>query len=279
MSLYATLADVRSEMNAEDTVDDKKVMRGLRQVSARVDQDLKRGRNLFVPTLATRSIALTPYTINSLDRTLALSLPLLTLDGVSIGSQVLSVGSVVNTSGDSPYMLLQLACCAGYSWYGTCADGDAASITGVWGYHDDYANAWLAVDELAAALDASDTTLTVVDVDGENAFGDLPRISAGALLQIDDEWLDVTATDTDDNTVTVRRGVNGSTAAAHDDGATVSVYQVYDGIRRAVVRQCAFQYARRGAYETRRVQDLTSIDFPADTLAEWNALLNTFANL
>lgn len=279
MSLYATLADVRAEMSAVDTVDDPQILRGLRQVSARVDEEFKRGRNLFVPTRITRSITPSPYAINSIDRTLALSWPLLSLTGVSIGSQVLSVGSAVNTSGDSPYTLLQLACCAGYSWYGGCADGASSSIAGIWGYHDDYVNAWLDVDALADALDASETMFEVADVDGDNPLGDRPRISAGAVLQIDDEWMDVIATDTTANTVTVRRGVNGSTATAHDAAAAISVYQVIEAIRRAVVRQVAFQYARKGAYETRRTDGITAIDYPADTLAEYRALLNLFANL
>jgi hypothetical protein len=287
MSLYATLDDVKSEMNAEGTLDDNQILRGLRQVSARVDEEFKRGRNLFVPTIATRSFVPSPYAINSVDRTLALSFPLLSLTSASIGTQGLSVGSVVNPYGESPYTLLQLACCAGYSWYGYCSDGASASIAGVWGYHDDYANAWLEVTTLSDGITASDTVLSVEDLDGPNDYGDSPLISPGNLIQIDDEWMDVTAatTTTDEDTlistftITVRRAVNGSTAAVHLVNAPISVYQVNETIRRAVVRQVAAQYARKGAFETRKITDFGAVDYPSDTLAEYRALLNYFANL
>jgi hypothetical protein len=287
MSLYATLDDVKSEMNAEGTLDDRKILRGLRQVSARVDEEFKRGRNLFAPTIATRTIIPSPYAINSVDRTLALSFPLLSLTSVSIGTQGLSVGSVVNPYGESPYTLLQLACCAGYSWYGYCTDGASASIAGVWGYHDDYANAWLEVTTLDEGITTTDTVFDVADLDDPNDYGDSPLISPGNLIQIDNEWMDVTATTTTTDedtlittyTITVRRAVNGSTAAVHLIDAPISVYQVNETIWRAVVRQTAFQYARKGAYETRKTDGITAIDYPADTLAEYRALLDYFANL
>jgi hypothetical protein len=73
--------------------------------------------------------------------------------------------------------------------------------------------------------------------------------------------------------------VNGSTAATHASGATVSAFEIEASVRRAVTRQTAFQYSRRGAYESKRVQDFATIEFPADTLAEFRSLLGYFANL
>ncbi len=40
-SLYASLADVRDELNASNTVDDKDIMRLIRQFSRRIDQMFK----------------------------------------------------------------------------------------------------------------------------------------------------------------------------------------------------------------------------------------------
>lgn len=291
MSLYATLDDVKQEMLAEETIDDGKIMRGIRQISRRIDAKFKQ-YNLFVPTLEARVIPLSPLSINSWDRSLALrtaqggASPLLSLSGATINGTALTPGTNVQAfpSGIAPYYQLQLMGDTWTSWYSVvCADTwgvQNASITGVWGYNSDYAHAWLDVDALEAAITtATATTFTVGNLGGANPYGESPRISAGHVIQIDSEWMDVIAADAVTSTVTVVRGVNGSTAATHLSGATVSVYLVDESIRRAVTRQTAFQYARRGAYETVRVGDFQTIMFPPDILQEFNDLLSLFANL
>lgn len=291
MSLYCTLADVKSELNATNTVDDQKVMRGIRQLSRRIDTTF-RNQNLFVPTIQTRPVALTGVNVNSWERTLLLRTaqngvaPLLSLTGVSIASRVLTVGTNVQAFPPfyPPYYHLQLIGDSLFSWYDTCnvtlPGPRFVSVEGVWGYNVDYANAWLDVDTLSAGINASVTTLSVADVDGDNPWGESPRISAGNLIQIDEEWMDVIATDATAmvNTVTVVRAVNGSTAAAHAGGATVSVYLVDESIRR-ICRQAAFQYARIGSFDTTRISDFSTLVFPEDLLKEITDLLNLFANL
>lgn len=291
MSLYATLDDVKQEMLAEGAVDDKDVMRLIRQFSRRIDAKFKQ-YNLFVPTLEARVIPLSPQSINSWDRSLFLRTsqgavsPLLSLSGASINGTALTVGTNVQLypSGVAPYYQLQLMGDAWYSWYSVvCADVwgvQNASITGIWGYNIDYTRAWLAVDALAAAITTTTaTTFTVANVDGDNPLGESPRISAGNVVQIDSEWMDVIATDITTNTVTVVRGVNGSTAATHLINAPVSVYLVDENIRRAVTRQVAAIYARRGAYNTVTISEVGITSFPPDILQEVNALLSLFANL
>jgi hypothetical protein len=289
MSLYCTLADVRSELNADSTVDDQKVMRGVRQLSRRIDT-MFRNQNLFVPVIQTRRIALSNININSWERTLILRspqqgvAPLLLLTGVTINSTALVIGTSVQAYPQpyAPYYQLQLIGDCALSWYDYCnvtlPGPRFASVAGVWGYNMDYANAWLAVDDLSAGINASVTTLTVADVDGDNPYGEAPRISAGNVIQIDTEWMDVIATNITTNTVTVVRGVNGSTAAAHLVDAPVSVYLVDESIRR-ICRQAAFQYSRIGAFDTSRISDFSTLQFPEDFLQEVKDLLNLFANL
>jgi hypothetical protein len=285
MSLYATLDDVRSELNAEDTVDDKEVLRGIRQVSRRIDGLFRSRVPLFVPTILTRRCPVVGVNVNSVDGTLLFNTPLLSLTGVGINSQTFTVGTTVQAYPvDSvPYFQLQLMGDCFASWYSAYCSGvrgaQFAAITGVWGYHADYANAWLAVDTLQADLNATATTFTVEDIGGDTPLGDTPRISAGHVVRIDDEWMDVIDTSTVTNTVTVRRGVNGSTAATHDEDAAVSVYLVDENIRRATARQAAYQYTRQGAYDTTRISDFSTITFPKDVLDEFNGLLRLFANM
>lgn len=289
MTFYATLADVKSELNAENTVDDAYVLRSIKQVSSRLDREFASAIPFFAPVIQTRPIPLIGMNINSTSRTLTLDGHLLSLTGVSVGTQALVVGTNVQMypTGLVPTNTLQLIGAGYFSWYTiACAGCSAwgpqfATIAGVWGFNADYANAWQAVDTITTVggINASATSFTVADVDGDDTNGFAPRISAGNMLQIGSEWMDVISTVTGTNTVTVKRGVNGSTAASHAQGAAVSTYQVDDAVRRIVVRQCAFQYARKGAFDSVRHDGFQTITFPTDLLDEVNALLSLFANL
>jgi hypothetical protein len=289
------LADVRKELNASNTVSDMQVMDEIYQVSQRIDELFKSAVPLFVPVIEARDIALNGVDINSALRTLIMRTtqgvvsPLLSLTGVGINTTNLVVGTNVRAYPPSPrppYYQLQLLGSAWTSWYSLayCADNawgpQFASVTGVWGFNRNYAQAWLAVDALATAITATTaTTFAVADMDGANAYGQTPRISAGNLVQIDSEWMDVVSTDTATNTVTVIRGVNGSTATTHLISAPVSVYQVDRSIRRATTRQVAAQYARQGAFNNVAMTGITNTDYPPDLMTEVTALLNLFANL
>lgn len=286
---YATLADVKLELNATNTTDDAYVKRGIRQVSQRLDREFLSAIPFFAPYTQTRPIPLIGMNINSTSRTLTLGGPLLSLTGVSVGGQALTVGTNVQgyPSGLSPFFQLQLMGTGFYSWYAPfCTDPltwgpQMANIAGIWGFNADYANAWMSVDAITTVggINASATTFTVADVDGANAYGDTPRLSYGALIKVDDEWMDVVNTDTATNTVTVIRGVNGSTAASHAQGAAVSVYQVDDAVKRIVQRQVSFQYARKGAFDSARYDGFQTIQFPPDLLAEVHGLMDLYANL
>jgi hypothetical protein len=85
----------------------------------------------------------------------------------------------------------------------------AITLAGVFGYHTDYTNAWVATGgtvQNVTSIDATNTSLIV----------ETGKIKMGWLLQIGTEWLYVSAVSVSTtDTVTVARGVNGSTAAIH----------------------------------------------------------------
>lgn len=294
MSLYASLADAKQELNAESTstADDRIALRYIKSFSRRIDRlFMQRGSNFFAPTLATRSILLDAMNINSYNRTLTLrtpdgvTSPIMSMTAAAINGVALVIGTNVQLfpQNSGPYTALQLMGDTFFSWYDVCSDvwgSRYATVTGIWGYNADYGNAWLSVDTLAAAITTTTaTTFTVANVDGDNPLGEAPRISAGNIVQIDSEWMDVVSTDIATNIVTVVRGVNGSTAAVHLIAAPVSVYQVDESIRRAVTRQAAVMYARRGAFDTMMVTNFSTANFPHDILQEVNDLLELFANM
>ena len=122
----------------------------------------------------------------------------------------------------------------------------AIAVTGTWGWHDDYANAWITSNlTVSGSLSASATTITpsadpTITAD---LYGNVPGISAGALIQIDNEWMQVLST-ASTPTIGVARGQNGTTAAIHSNGAAISVYQPCADIEEVVLRWAAFIYAQ-----------------------------------
>jgi hypothetical protein len=147
---------------------------------------------------------------------------------------------------------------ASQSWVGT-DDGDrvqAIALAGAWGYHDDYPNAWApSLDAVAdvGGLSASVTTINVTSATGMSADGQTPRFQAGQLIKIDSEYIDVVARVA--NALTVKRGMYGSTAAAHLTAAPISVWRPMANVTFAVLRMVAWRYRQKDA----NVFDATTI--------------------
>lgn len=99
------------------------------------------------------------------------------------------------------------------------------AIAGTWGWQNVRASA----GTLAAAV-ADTTTTTLTMTSGH-------QVETGNTLLIDSEQMYVSLVA--GNSLTVARGVNGTTAAAHDSGAAVSVYQ-----HPADVVECCLAIAR-----------------------------------
>ena len=121
------------------------------------------------------------------------------------------------------------------------------SVTGVWGWHPDYSNAWQLVDSLAAGVDAATTSLRVTDVDGPDENGMTPRLQPGQLLRLDTEYLICTAVETATDLVTVRRAQNGTTAAAHASAGTLCVYRPPARIAQCATRIAVWLYRQKDA--------------------------------
>lgn len=282
--MYTTLARTKDIMKASSTTDDSNLLREIRKASRRVDRHFHSARPFFNPYIETRDFEICAKDVITGQGLFLLRENLLSLTSVTAGNESLAVDSVVETfpRNTSPIRKLHLIDTS-TTWYGFDVTNERPlylKVTGIWGYHSDYANAWLSVDTVqdVGGINASVTSVTVSDVDAADAYGET-AISAGNLIRIDSEFMEVTATNTSTNVVTVRRGVNGSTAAAHDNGATVETWQVEDTVAGAVARQAAFQYARQGTYSNQQaVGDLGAvITFPADTLREFNHILQEYA--
>lgn len=284
MALYASLDECKSELKtgtAVNATEDPKLLSHLRTVSARIDRQFQSRRRFFEPFIESRQVVVSNGGINSLQGTLALDSNLLAATGVNVGSTALTVGSQVEAWPTlmSPARTLRLLD-SSLSWSNYCGAGGYApsivTIAGVWGFHRDYTNAWLKVDDVTLAqITVSATTFTVASAAGVDAYNRTPRLSPGNLLKVDNEYMELVAVSS--NTLTVIRGANGSTAATHEIGADVLVWQVEDPIKRACARQAAFLYARRGAYESSNISDLGIVNYPSDLLAELREIVAEYA--
>jgi hypothetical protein len=276
--MYCTLAEAKAELNADLTTDDAQIMALVRQVGARIDSLMASFVPVFEPVIEAREFEIDAYNVDS-SRNVFILPPtdiLLAIDTISLGTTTLS-GVDAYPSTRNPIRRLRRT--DGCSWYACVSNCDPLTtiVYGVWGYHRRYASAWLAVDALAAAIvNTTATTFTVADVDGANAQGYSPRISAGNLLKVDSEYMEVTATNITTNVITVIRGANGSTAAAHLIAAPVSVWQVEDNIKRVTARQAGLLYARRGAFETANITEIGIIQYPVDLLAELRGVVQGY---
>lgn len=114
------------------------------------------------------------------------------------------------------------------------------NITGIWGYHDGYPRddeAWVNTLEVVpvGGIDDSQTTISVTDANGkDNNY--VTRFVAGNMIKIDSEFLEVVEINDAGTTLTVIRGVRGSTAAAHDEGATIFKWKVVEDIVEATIQ-------------------------------------------
>lgn len=286
MPTYCTVDDVKFEMKANEaaslaSTESAKLLTLCRRASEKVDRLFQSRRPFFFPYIESRQKPVNDFVVNSGLNTLALNDNLLALNTVTAGTTGLTVGSTVEAwpTLESPYRYLRLMSFATYWYQYLPPDGTPMFVTvnGTWGFHRDYANAWITDDVASAIASTTVTTFTVADVDGADSYGRIPRISAGNLIKIDSELMEVTATNTGTNTVTVRRGVHGSTAATHSVSAPVYVWQVEETIRQEVARQVGYVYARRAAFDNYSVMELGVQQFPPTMVASLVGAVEGFA--
>lgn len=128
----------------------------------------------------------------------------------------------------------------------------ANAVDGLWGYHEDYDNAWAQVDTVQDnPLTISAATLTVADADGKAENGLAPRFQEQQLLRfgtgVTAEIAYVTGVNVSANTLTIRRGMNGSTAAQQAQTTAIYVYRPMDDIHHALLILATHAYRRRGS--------------------------------
>lgn len=112
-------------------------------------------------------------------------------------------------------------------------DEAVVKIEGIWGYADYQYPREYWVDTLqvieSGGITANQTTFNVSTVDSFDNYGER-GFATGNLLRIDNELMEVTAIDPTLNSVTVKRGVRGSSRSAHDANSVIKRWRVRDDI-------------------------------------------------
>lgn len=110
---------------------------------------------------------------------------------------------------------------------------EGITLTGIWGYHENPSAMWQDSGDTVQdnPLSSSATTLNVAT--GLN-------FEIYQYIRIEDEYLFIT--DRSDNTLTVERGVNGTTAAAHTSTTQIDVLQPYQTVVEATRRRVVYLY-------------------------------------
>lgn len=284
MTMYCTLAQVKQEIKAgTNATEDAKVFDYMRQVSTRIDHTMgSMRRPYFAPYTETRKRNVTPYRVDSWNNTFDLGYHILSFSAVVRGAETITSNCELYAPDNEVATHLRITNNA-TTWYSDCATNcnyppTVVQVTGVWGWHPDYTNAWASVDTVqnVGGINASVTSVTVSDADGADLDAQTPRFSPGNLIKIDIELMDVVAVNTTTNILTIRRARNGTTAAAHAAGAAISTYQVDDVVNRIAARQAALLYARQGAFQIASIDGAGVVSYPQDLLSELRSALTEF---
>lgn len=124
--------------------------------------------------------------------------------------------------------------------------GDAVVIDGTWGYHDNTSQMYTVIESGITVADATTTSITVTDAAVYRVW---------QYIKLESELMQITARNEDTEALTVKRGVNGTTAESHSS-VSVSVFNPVEDIRLAATRLAAWLYNHRNDLGTQ----LTLVD-------------------
>ena len=288
--MYTNLDLVKNELIGTNVylgaTTDQSIIRYIRAVSRRIDTY----KFDFEPVYDVRRFTPTRQNVNSYDNVLTLKSFLLEpLTITSNGVNLVYGTDVLNFPNNNEYPIQQLRIANPVSgpihnWYpyqniANCGRiFESVVITGFWGMREFYnTDGFIASGQTSPVMTDSQTTIITSGAWGDNAYGATPLFSAGNLIRIDDELMDVTDTDETTKTLTLRRGIRGSTAAAHTVGSTISLWYPEDDIVQAATRQAALLYSRQGAFQQVTISpDGVTVSYPSDLLAELRATIQRF---
>lgn len=278
LNLYATLADykaystARGQTASTDTADDAVIVNLLESASRYIDG--KSGGRFFYPRIETQYYDIPggggrEYSreVELYHRDLQTIITFLNGDGTSIASTQYEL----LPRNDTPKFCIRLKQTSTLIWQ-LDSDGNwenVLALTGIFGYHNRYTEAWTVGSTLAEDLDTSETGW---DVTSGTSF------AAHQIVKVDNEIGIVSSVAS--NTLTViSRPANGSTAATHTSGTTVYIWQPMADLKQAVLETANNAYQRRfgkSVGENIQVTGAGVVLSPRDIPASTEQFINTY---
>ena len=174
MYTIATLQQLRQRLGLSptDTADDPRLLAALQAATAQMEAAAVRR---FIPRRVSIGHTLNPRYPTELvlvDDLLELD-TLVNGDGRTIAPE--HIVTVPDSGHDGPVALIELI--EGESFVWAESPVQAITVSGIWGWHDRWSQAWRGSSDTLqnAALDSATTTLTVANADGLDAHGTMPR--------------------------------------------------------------------------------------------------------
>jgi hypothetical protein len=222
MYVLSTLHRLRQMLGfaSSDTADDLRLIEALKSASSAIERAT--GRR-FTPR-----VAAIQHDLGILSNELMLMDDLLELTSIADATGSIPLADVLlmpDTDDITPVGWLQLTNGRTFSW--GLSPARAVTLTGTWGWHDRYPQAWRSSGDSVQnnPLTSIATTLTVSDADGADSATETPRFQVGQLLKVGTEFMRVMSVNTVTNQLTVLRGMNGTTAASQPLNTPISVFQ------------------------------------------------------
>ncbi len=251
------------------TVQDKQyILRAIDDVLATAERNTRRS---LAPRLETRKFDALPMSCNGLvyDDLLFLDAELLTASSITVeGSALAASAYTLLPQEDKHKTKIQII---DGSWLGASVPADAIAVAGVWAYHTQPSEAWLnSMDTVRdTPLSSSSRTITVTDIKGEDERFETPRFSPGQLLKIGSEYMQVrkvtiSVAATPVHTISVMRGVRGTTAAEYAQGEPITIWRPDPSVRYYATRWAAYKFQHRGQFIKTQVDGMTAIEWPVD---------------
>ncbi len=226
---YTTVEQVRELSDTLSETDDPLILSIIQQVSRDMQSFTRRN---FLPRQETmRYDVPTGHKDLPLEQDLLSIIELLNGDGVEL---VEDIDFYLLPYNSDPKNTVRLGIDADWAESLTRGVEGAIQLDGLYGYHSDIDAMWSNTDTLGAALDASSSAMTTT----------LEALEARTLIRIEDEMLMVSDV-SGGSIVGVTRGINGSTAATHDSGKAVEVFQIDASIARLCANAVHAYYLAR----------------------------------
>lgn len=262
---YVSLDAVRRYMSlaSQNTSNDEEVLRMIRQASRSIDRYTRRK---FYPRRETQFYDYAESQRIKLNDDLLELESLYTQNGASlVGAGVLWLGTGDDWN-QPPYERIVLDDSAGCVLNFSGTKRRANHVTGFWGYHEAWSEAWVDTGtSLAVSAGASATTLTLAGagsagVGASDIFGDAPRVSIGNTLRVGDEFYSVIGGDSSGG-VLVRPFANGTVSASHASGASVARYAPEPDVTAAALRLTVWSFGQKDTPYQNRVGNTFTGDF------------------